>query len=122
MDRIGNYVKDYLGNIVKITGYYNGKIYHTETKIGVTHGNKLEPIKITEEIMLKCDAYWDNILDEKDTLVIDVTEKIRIGWCGYLFLLIEGYTIQINNANSEYVHQLQNIYADLSGKELNINL
>lgn len=88
----------------------------------VTDLEDLTPIKITEEIMLKCDAYWDDVLDEKDALVLDVTENIRIGWCGYLFLLIEGYVLQINNANSEYVHQLQNIYADLSGKELNINL
>jgi len=123
---VGNYAY-FLGKIKRIEGVTERLrpdcgYFHIEGFKAPQKGIHVSPIKITEEIMLKCEAYWDDVLDEKDALVIDVTENIRIGWCGYLFLLIEGYTIQINNANSEYVHQLQNIYADLSGKELKLNL
>ncbi len=108
---------------IKESGFsYNQLNVHEQEYEAFCHFHDLRPIRLTEELLLKCGAYWENILEEKDILVIDITENITIGWCGYLFLMIEGNMVQINNANSEYVHQLQNIYADLSGKELNLKL
>lgn len=123
---VGNYAY-FLGEIKRIEGITERLrpdcgYFHIEGIKNPQKGIHITPIKITEEILLKCDAYWEDVSEEKDCLVIDITENIKIGWFGYLFLIIEGYIIQVNNANSEYVHQLQNLYADLSGKELTLIL
>ena len=113
--RVGNYVwlhKDGNKKIYQIDSGYD--LY----KLDESYCADISPIEITEKILIDLGAYWEDVLQEKDALVIDVTEDIGIGWCGYLFLIVNGYVIQINNANSEYLHELQNIYKDLSGKEL----
>lgn len=83
-------------------------------------GSKCKPIPLTEQWLLDFGAYQESLISEKDSLLIDVTENISIGWCGYLFLLIEGMIIQINDANSIYIHQLQNLYFSLKNTELTL--
>lgn len=129
--RLGNLIYGnsiHKNEIVKVksiteTGFsYDALNVHNQTYEAFCSYEKLKAIKITENILVSLGAYWEDVLDEKDALVIDITENISIGWCGYLFLIVNDCVIQINNANSEYIHQLQNVYADLSGKELNVNL
>ncbi len=81
----------------------------------------IEPIPLTEEWLLKCGAYWEDIISEKDAFVIDIHEELSIGWCGYLFLIISGCIVQINDTNSIYLHQLQNLFYNLKGTELTLN-
>ena len=81
----------------------------------------LNPIKLTEEILLKCGF-------EKVKNKIDIFEKKRlrlfIGSRGqFLAYLIEEDTTSAHYINSyEYLHQLQNLYFALTGEELKINL
>lgn len=116
--RIGNYVNDYLGNTVKVTDIYKGLIYHTENKIGVTHGNILEPIPLTEEILLKCGFEY---LDDLGIFFKGLFEiqKLRLG-----IDLRERFEVMLYDFNPslDYLHQLQNIYFALTGEELIISL
>ena len=82
----------------------------------------IKPIQLTEEILLKCGSYWESIISEKDCLVLDVNENISIGWCGYLFLIIDSVVIQIKDSNSNYLHEIQNLYYALKGEDLAIDL
>lgn len=113
--RVSNYVWLYKNDSKKMYQIDSGYDLY---KLDESDCADIYPIEITEKILIDLCAYWEDILEQKDALVIDVTENIRIGWCGYLFLIVNDCVIQINNANSEYLHELQNIYKDLSGKEL----
>jgi len=113
-NKIGIWYKDEYKNIheVEPTTFYmiNGDI---DSK-----GFYFKAIPLTEDWLLKADGYWEDIISEKDAFLIDIHEELSIGWCGYLFLVISGCIIQINDTNSIYVHQLQNLYSDLKGEEL----
>lgn len=93
-----------------------------EFGIGVVDWNNIKPIELTEERLLQCgfiirtqddDAfaeYHHNGIFFKST-VFDVTEK-----CSVLVI------IGLGKIEVHYLHQLQNLYFALTGKELEINL
>jgi hypothetical protein len=77
--------------------------------------NELEPVPLTEERLLKFG------FESKDGyLELYIHENLSIIYVGYLALFINGVMIQINNTDSDKVHQLQNLYFALKGEELTI--
>jgi len=125
--RIGNWVNKN-GYFRQILGVHSNSVIImntpplTLTKSMDIHINKIEPIPLTEEILLKCgfkDIYnkmWlilegsPNIEINKSTFQVSVWETIND----------ETEGIYLNNI--KYLHQLQNLYFALTGKELNITL
>jgi len=86
----------------------------------------IHPVSLTENILLKCgfetkDDWWFNIhIFEFSTLAISIKEKYgEITWSPphdkRNFKVLEYPFLQ-------YVHQLQNIYYSLTGKELEVKL
>ena len=112
--RIGNYITS------KSSKNLYWEIFPSDMEIIVSKPEHYLPIKITEDILIKLGAYWEDIITEKDILVIDIDENISIGWCGYLFLVINSSCIFFNESNSIYLHQLQNLYRDLKREDLQI--
>jgi hypothetical protein len=115
--RIGNLLRD------KVTKTELRVIKLTEQDI-VTHvidrsmfplqdGWGIEPIPLTEERLLKF-----GFTDEEDYLELEIHESLSIIYVGYLALMLDGVIIQINDVNSDKVHQLQNLYFALTGEEL----
>jgi hypothetical protein len=73
----------------------------------------IQPIPLTEEWLLKL-----GFTDEEDYLELEIHESLSIIYVGYLALMLDGVIIQINDVNSDKVHQLQNLYFALTGEEL----
>jgi len=71
------------------------------------------PITLTEEWLLKF-----GFEHEDDYLELQINEHLSIIYVGYLALMIDEVIIQLNNTNSDKVHQLQNLYFALTGEEL----
>jgi hypothetical protein len=100
--RIGNYVFDNLGGMLKIKGI------DIDSDL-----SNLEPILITEDRLIKLGF-------EKQ---MAWTFKIHISGNRYLIYYLgeKGWTIgnkQYSDFDCQYVHQLQNIYFALTNKEL----
>lgn len=125
--RIENYVK-YNGNVVSVYAISNptpNKDKHFDNKVRVT---------------LWCNGLIDATIDEIESIPItdELLEKCGFEQCGYIFktLFIEmyevtnGWHLHIDNERFEtalsttikYLHQLQNAYYLLTGKELEIKL
>lgn len=121
--RIGNYIHldpDYLKDVVfkVITLEYYGLILDSYDKGCIKYSYsdyKIQPIKLTEEWLLNFGfetSAWDNystyrkMVGNNDyTIVFDEYLNTYVG------------DIKINEI--KYVHQLQNLYFALTGKELN---
>jgi hypothetical protein len=71
------------------------------------------PITLTKEWLFKF-----GFEVEDDYLELQINEHLSIIYVGYLALMIDGVIIQVNNTNSDKVHQLQNLYFALTGEEL----
>jgi hypothetical protein len=112
--RIGNWINAYHGN-VQVTGIKDGVIYHTENLIGATHGGILNPIKLTEEWMVKLRFKVYNEGTGKNVyrmynLFDDMNCKIKFK--------NNKFSFRFKSNKIDYVHQLQNLYFSLTGKEL----
>jgi len=117
--RIGNLIQDYLGNIVTVERIdKDGVLGHSPNPIGVTHGNSVEPIPLTDEWLkrfgLKIEALNGNSIEgvigryegEDDIKYVVDFNPSEYGDYNYTTKTIK------------YVHQLQNIYFTLTGEEL----
>lgn len=100
------------------------------------------PIPLTEEILLKCRFRWSDpltlyCLDEADTICDSEDFKNEEDGDGQLYSVHfyhdgEHLIVENSNENGEYgnmrfgkikhLHQLQNLYFALTGKELEVNL
>ncbi|HEY1044972.1 MAG TPA: hypothetical protein VGF79_00940 [Bacteroidia bacterium] len=118
--RLGNWVS-LLGDFHQIDGIYldfNLGSVHLEGNAIYNNADKIEPIPITEEILLKC----------------GFEKKEEIGkYIGYSNVAISIWHNKVNNTflvdniskvevYIEHLHQLQNLIYALSGQELEINL
>lgn len=129
--RIGNYVypKNENGKPSKI-----GKVLGITGHLVCVEGNNspydyhlLEPILITPEIMEKCgftlidDKYYSspNIAD-KLAIFVDLTGRLYISIVDERFE--RGYEDIPFNTFAGYLHQLQNVYFTLTGRELEVEL
>lgn len=75
----------------------------------------LNPIRLTEEILLKCGFHKVEpmMIYVKENIIVDPVLKIAMLKCNECTPLI---------GKSKYLHQLQNIYFILKGKELEVKL
>lgn len=113
--RIGNYVqpKNNSGREAKI-----GTVFAIGSYLVSVNGNNnqydyhlLEPILITEEILGKCKF----VKQELDDTVIYYNSLMELD--AYFCL-----KVGIHNIEVKYLHQLQNLFFDITGKELEVNL
>lgn len=120
--RIGNWVS-YLGvntqiNSISIKEYVG---YVSTFKSVVVTQNQIEPIPLTEELLLKCGftkEYYGFYCDGMELsygrfLCNNDADKDK------LFLSINNAEYKISEVSLKYLHQLQNMYLDLTGKKLN---
>lgn len=117
--RIGNYV--YLQNSktpYKITEIGYSEIEHPRYEVsGISSGavfrtyvENLNPIPLTEELLLKCGFEkhkWGIITYYNPLLELDADFHLKSVDC---------------NIQVKYLHKLQNLYFDLTGQELEVNL
>lgn len=131
--RIGNYVyyngsHNELGIVSEVLK--NGLHEVSPYKIGINHRidiyykvDALKPIKLTEEILLKC-GFVSGGAKKWLFLTLCKEDKKYI----YLNPLGSGLAIEENsienslNIEIKYLHQLQNLYFALTNEELTINL
>ena len=120
--RIGNYlyyrhIDGYMKEeIVKICSINNEYLLDKEN---CTLGyNELKPIPLTEEVLLKCGFEKNNI--HKDPSMYEYC----IDYMPYIRTIDNSKTFEISfyATRIEYLHQLQNLYFALTGKELEIKL
>lgn len=109
--RIGNYVK-YNSSELKIWGILKNNVVELECNTDSLTIHDIEPIPVTTELLKRLRFYpephdirfWRN-----GSIRLKITEK------GFKF----NYSISITYVH--YLHQLQNIYLDLTGNELTLN-
>lgn len=114
---IGNLVC-YNGKVVKVEQITKHKIgYHTkpnETRMNYARLCEVEPIPITEELLLKCgfDEPCDGVYEREDFEITKEGDEWWVSWhggCDYWFAI-------------KYLHQLQNAYQLVTGEELEIKV
>jgi hypothetical protein len=118
--RIGNYVNANLYNdkyiLVESICSKNEDIFNSIT--GEIPLNSFKPIELTEEILLKCGF----VKQMEWTYCIDLKGNLKLVY----YIGEKGWSIGNKNysdfSNLKHLHQLQNLYFCLCGKELEINL
>lgn len=127
--RVGNYIADYeeKENYFKIEQIRINSIgdYVAVYRLGsiCCQVNLLEPIPLTEEILLKCG--FENEVDDIDGKMYNIYFVTNTEYLieyfykekEYIFTDDMGLKIYINS-----IHQLQNLYYALTNEELQINL
>ncbi len=110
-----------IGNILNVDGNYwtidtisSEELYFKEN-IHYNHILNAEPIPLTEEILLKCEGNHSAFYHVFDCVELGLVDDDFIN--GFYTLYLDGYTKKIS-----YLHQLQNLYFALTGKELEIKL
>jgi len=145
--RIGNYLQDQNGNTLVVVHLSNESIGATvvdRAKYPLPDGWQMQPIEINSYILENCGfELYDNYTD--DSFVDFIFESYRIWKSKYIYIAIHnnqegGYdlglsrqlqeTIQIDEIDSDsinitslkYLHQLQNLYYSITGKELKVKI
>lgn len=118
--RIGNFVECY-GRLIKCIGLYSDRFYYeaVDPHKGFrshTAFEMLQPIPLTSEILEACG--FDNWVGE--TLSIEVGDDLYINWTNGAFEIGRSGNCQGGEERKMYLHQLQNLYFDLTGEELNV--
>lgn len=118
--RIGNYVflKE-TQSFQKIVGITEENPFVDTITFDYLNWEDIEPIELTEEILLKCGfeiAYksdftktFNNAQDDRFSAKINISSGLSIWYLGIPIKVM-------------YLHQLQNLYFSLTDKELKINL
>lgn len=112
-----NMGKDYTDyRMIRITGGARDNAIYPEYK--------LRPIKITEEWLKKLG--WKYFNGKRfGTLTMDFGGKLDVDWFNYRLQVkshYEGEGFYRPLIHIKYVHQLQNLYFDLTGEELTIGI
>lgn len=117
---IKNYNSKYWNKIGKIEGFSRNAEYVSLdiNKYSAFYLKDIEPIKLNEEILLKCGfkKHLDTIFIHwsKEGGMFEISTRLPYGSFG---LWVNGTL-----GCFQYVHQLQNLYWCLVGEELNISL
>lgn len=114
--RIGNWVK-YLEDNTQINSISIGEKcgYVSTFKSGVVTQNQIDPIPITEECLLKCGfSCLDDIYEHGDVEITNIDGKFLLTYNCYEYVIAK--------KPIENLHQLQNLYFSLTGKELEVKL
>jgi len=115
--RIGNYVKCPLdGTFLKVTSISNKTVI--SSKGDNINYNAIEPIHLTEEILLKCGFEKTNRID---------FGELKECYANFSFaLMIRHNSLFVDwiggNTEVKYLHTLQNLFYALTGEELNVAL
>lgn len=88
-----------------------------DTFYGEEHPRSLSPIPLTEELRLKLGFSQMNNTDSDGKIKLSIVCDDDI-----LYLTLNWNSYQIFKDPIKYLHQLQNIYFDLTGKELEVSL
>lgn len=128
--RIGNYI-NHCGRLSKITAL--SRAIHFENEVEsvfefVNEGHGFEPIKLTEEILLRCgfehngigsfEKKYSRYEDEKISFIAiyyDVNQQRWVVWVGN-----DNTPTGVAVNSFEYLHQLQNLFYFLCGEELTL--
>lgn len=124
--RVGNLV-NYKGKVVKVEQITKHKIgYHTkpnETRMNYAKLCEVEPIPITEELLLKIGFKKENeyiaVKPDKSCLVHFPNHFIT---GGYFVIAIARLPGMLSKIPVKHLHQLQNAYYLVTGKELEIKV
>ena len=114
--RVGqNYLYD--GNIIKLCGSFLAMYLQNDTDL------YLYPIPITEEMLLKC-GFEKRQQSDNFFYFGYGTNPITKDWmlCLKYFQDENRFFFLNGHHNIKYLHQLQNLYFTLTGKELDIDL
>lgn len=106
--RIGNYVLE------------KGRLVRIHDGFGIDHAHNFEPIPLTPEWLERL-GFNDMADNGEQWAVNGANDDFCLLFTGNEFVYeFENYQWQINNLVVEYVHQLQNLYFALTGKELEL--
>ena len=120
--RLGNWVKtEYkeIGNI-KITEIRESVIYSNKTN-GISYSSLL-PIQLTEKILLKY-GFIEDDFNKNGDLYLPLKNICLDGHLDYLYVKDKSEVVKLRSIRSveiKSLHQLQNLYFCLVGKELEI--
>lgn len=132
--RIGNFFKISVCDNFRVDEIYKNEdgFYCVKNNIGCNGSylygvvEDLQPISLTEELLLKCGM---NECD--DVSIVRYAKRNGKFKINIMLYELKKCVICINNAESgeqvcsrevKYLHQLQNIYFDFTGKKLEVNL
>ena len=114
--RIGNYVIDNLEICQVIQIESNGNVMTTcKSKFPISNVEDLEPVKLTENVLLMCGF-------DENMVLSTIEGEIRYYGDGGINIGGEDSCTlgMVYIAKCKYLHQLQNLYFALTGKELEV--
>ena len=106
--RVGNWI-NYLGDNMKFNEIDLSNLFNPSIDM---YDTDLEPIELTEEILLKCGF---------EKTIVNTVIKAWLKFSFYLTIRDDGdffYEWKGGNIQVKYLHQLQNLYFALTGTEL----
>ena len=129
--RIGNLVKDdeciiviveaLSGDNALVNGYGENEVLFSKKGYpNVLFESEIYPIKLTEEILLKCWFKYESNHDWYELNVNNITLSINCDGEAYYYDDEEFMWVHILKT-TEYLHRLQNLYFALTGQELDIS-
>lgn len=131
--RIGNLaIQPQLPHIAKITAIdYRSDDYYCKFD-GIHSGcwcSEIEPIPLTEELLLKCG--FSKREPNRCTMLLSIDDSYTISdnicptlqwWIGNDYVTVARSGIGAKSVKCNSLHQLQNLYYALTGKELEVQL
>ena len=129
--RIGNLVKDdeciiviveaLSGDNALVNGYGENEVLFSKKGYpNVLFESEIYPIKLTEEILLKCWFKYESNHDWYELNVNNITLSINCDGEAYYYDDEEFMWVHILKT-TEYLHHLKNLYFALTGQELDIS-
>lgn len=107
--RIGNLLINGIGEVFEVNGYAIFQI-----GLGISAIGGFKPIPLTPEWLERA-GFVDDILDKHESICIEISLSDKSAFIGSSYAVNHGYGAI---SECQYVHQLQNLYWCLCGKEL----
>lgn len=114
--RIGNYINDAFGGMVVVRGVTSKGIWIRDDGFPASE-QAFSGIALTEKWLI--DLGIEKIDDQLYWLVKDEIAIDSVMFCAFAHVKGNNYVPIVDRLR--YVHKLQNLYVDLTGKELEIN-
>ena len=123
--RIGNYVQ-HKGEIVKVEQITKHKIgyhrYKNKNTMQYLRVSEIEPIEITEDFLLQkgFEKKYLKVFSQSCLVYNDEEVILRLHSKPYYWFLMIDFGLLTLNKQMKSIHELQNAYYIVSGKELNL--
>lgn len=118
--RVGNYISDLDGKIIKVEELTICASYTTKKRINNLPFDYYKPIPLTEELLLKFGFEYRK--KNSKVIMLGLTkeeyETTLQNWITTNFFQISRCGINALSVEVKYVHQLQNLFFSLCGEEL----